>query len=180
MLHPICKKIDFYTNLAYFLIRKIKPIPVGGDMQNIRIIRTIDQLADDNLLNKQQIIDFLYKYLDQYGTSAKAIRESLDYALTDQEQSGGFVIISLISDKIAGIAIMIKSGMGSFMANNFLQFLAVSSKYRNQGIAKRLISESIKITDGNIAILISPDHPAKPIFNKMGFKLRHSELVYER
>jgi ribosomal protein S18 acetylase RimI-like enzyme len=144
------------------------------------IIKTQKELDNLPNIDNDTIINFLYKHLDQFGDSPKAIRECLNYALSEQQGQGGFVVIGKIEDQLAGIVIMIETGMTDYIPEYFLVYVAVNSKLRGQGIGGKLIDESLAKADGDVALHVEYDNPAKRLYERLGFTSKYAEMRYKK
>ncbi|MDX1684540.1 MAG: GNAT family N-acetyltransferase [Saprospiraceae bacterium] len=128
----------------------------------------------------QQITDFLNTHLQEYGDDPKDIRSAIDFALDEKEKFGGLVILAFAQKEIAGAVIINKTGMGGYIPENILVYIAVHQKHRGQGLGKKLMQHAIKLCDGAIALHVEPDNPAKFLYEKMGFENKYLEMRYNR
>lgn len=127
-------------------------------------------------VSKQDIVDFLYVHLDQYGDEKKDILKCLDYALDNRPGEGGSVLVASDGDDIVGAVIINKTGMSGYIPENILVYIAVNREYRGKGIGKALMEKTIDHTDGDIALHVEPDNPAKFLYEKYGFTNKYLEM----
>jgi ribosomal protein S18 acetylase RimI-like enzyme len=64
--------------------------------------------------------------------------------------------------QIVGIVILNK-GMKDFIPENILVYIAVDNSHRGKG-GKQLMEKAISIAEGNIALHVEPDNPAKKLY----------------
>jgi len=149
-------------------------------MLTTNVIRNVQDLANYPGLTDDMIVRFLYKHLDSFGDSAKAIRECLNYILSDELGKGGFILVAKKGDKLVGIVMMIKTGMHNFIPENFLVYAAVNPRYRNQGIGTKIIIEALDLAEGDTALHVQYENPAKSLYEKIGFNTKYAEMRYKK
>ncbi|WP_233883806.1 GNAT family N-acetyltransferase [Tenacibaculum piscium] len=125
---------------------------------------------------KSAIVDFLYDNLEQYGDSKKDIEKAIDYSLKNFKSFGGFVMILKIDTIIKGIAVINQTGMGSYIPENILVYIAINKNFRGKGLGEKLMKEVIKHTKGDIALHVAPENPAKYLYEKVGFATPYLEM----
>ena len=81
---------------------------------------------------------------------------------------------------MAGIVIMIETGMTDYIPEYFLVYVAVNSKLRGQGIGGKLIDESLAKADGDVALHVEYDNPAKRLYERLGFTSKYAEMRYKK
>ncbi|MCF7911020.1 MAG: GNAT family N-acetyltransferase [Candidatus Cloacimonetes bacterium] len=131
-------------------------------------------------ISSEELIDFLHKHLDKFGDSKEAISECLGYAMSSGEAKGGYVLLALEKELIVGAVIMISTGMKYYIPEYFLVYIAVHREYRNQGLGGKLISRIIEMTDGDIALHVEYENPAKRLYERVGFTSKYAEMRYHK
>lgn len=127
------------------------------------------------------IVGFLYTHLQEYGDAEKDIRSAVGFALDDKEKFGGLIILAYSPEKeIAGGVVINRTGMGGYIPENILVYIAVHQGHRGQGLGKKLMEHAIKLCDGAIALHVEADNPAKFLYEKMGFENKYLEMRYHR
>jgi GNAT superfamily N-acetyltransferase len=126
------------------------------------------------------IVDFLHKNLEKYRDDKNAIKKSIDYAFSSESGKGGFVLLAYQKEILTGVLVMNKTGMSSFIPENILVYIAVDKEYRGQGIGKELIEKAKKESQGDIALHVEYDNPAKILYEKLGFKSKYAEMRFNR
>ena len=100
----------------------------------------------------------------------------MDYALKISDSFGGFILVSYQNNLVTGAVVVNQTGMKDYIPENILVYIATHKKYRGQGIGKHLMKETIKQADGNIALHVEPDNPAKFLYEKVGFTNKYLEM----
>lgn len=137
----------------------------------------IDSDKDQTVkFNRDQIADFLYSHLDQYGDKRSAILKCIGYAYGDGPGQDGFILVAHDGDEILGVVIINDTNMGEYIPEHILVYIAVHSKTRGQGVGKQLMKKVIEATEGDIALHVEPDNPAKFLYEKFGFTNKYLEM----
>ncbi len=141
-------------------------------------------IEDDNngapVFSRQQVSDFLYKHLDEYGDTKEAILACIAYAYGDKPGQDGFILIAHEEDEILGVVIINKTNMSGYIPENILVYIAVHKKTRGQGVGKELMERIIDLTEGDIALHVEPDNPAKYLYEKFGFTNKYLEMRLQK
>lgn len=126
--------------------------------------------------SRDQIADFLYDHLDQYGDEREAILKCIAYAYGDKQGQGGFILVAHDEDEILGVVIINNTNMGGYIPEHILVYIAVHEKTRGQGVGKSLMKRIIDETEGDIALHVEPENPAKFLYEKFGFTNKYLEM----
>ncbi len=134
-----------------------------------------------NNSEKEQIINFLYQHLEQYGDKKIDISKCLDYAVRDQiSAQGGFVLVLKNKEGIQGITIVNETGMSGYIPENILVYIAVSKDSRGKGYGKTLMQKAMELSQGDMALHVEPENPAKFLYEKLGFENKYLEMRYKK
>lgn len=126
--------------------------------------------------SRQEIAEFLYEHLDEYGDAKSAILKCIGYAYGDNPGQDGFILIAHDEDEILGAVIINQTNMSEYIPENILVYIAVHKKTRGQGVGKELMKRTIEATTGDIALHVEPDNPAKFLYEKVGFTNKYHEM----
>lgn len=131
---------------------------------------------------REELVDFLFQQLDEYGDPKEDIIDCLKFALGESEQSlGGFALIYRNeASEIVGATIINKTGMGKYIPENILVYIAVHKSTRGQGVGRKIMENVFEIAEDNIALHVEPDNPARILYEKLGFTNKFLEMRYER
>mgnify|MGYP006266441087 CR=1 FL=1 len=130
--------------------------------------------------DKERIVNFLYEHLQQYGDPKKDILKAVDYALKDKVSHGGFIVCGLEDDEIIGAVVVNRTGMEGYIPENILVYIAVHEKTRGKGYGKQLMHKAIEVAEGDIALHVEPDNPARYLYEKIGFTSKYLEMRYKK
>lgn len=125
---------------------------------------------------REDIADFLFEHLDEYGDKKEHILSCIAYAYGDGEGQDGFILLSHREQNILGVVIINDTNMGGYIPEHILVYIAVDSRERGQGIGKELMERIIEATEGDIALHVEPDNPAKYLYEKFGFTNKYLEM----
>lgn len=122
------------------------------------------------------VVAFLYQHLEQYGDAQPDIQKCIDYALQRNGKPGGVILTAKSNETMVGAVIVNKTGMQDYIPENILVYIATHNGYRGQGIGQQLMQMAIDNTEGNIALHVEPDNPAKFLYEKLGFTNKYLEM----
>ena len=80
------------------------------------------------------------------------------------------------NDEIMGATIVNKTGMADYIPENILVYIAVHENARGKGFGKKLMNKVIELADGDIALHVEPNNPAKFLYEKLGFENKYLEM----
>jgi len=125
---------------------------------------------------KSQIINFLYSNLEQYGDAKSSIEKAIDYSLGENNSKGGCTILLYDDQILKGTAVINHTGMGGYIPENILVYIATHKDYRGEGLGKKLMEKVISETTGDIALHVEANNPAKKLYEKFGFTNPYLEM----
>lgn len=139
-------------------------------------LETLSTIDNATYLQKNEIADFLFLHLGQYGDPKDDIMKCLDYALDQSMHAGGFVVMARENGKILGALIMNKTGMSGYIPENILVYIAVDADQRGKGIGGKIMEMAIKMANGSIALHVEPENPARKLYERIGFTNKYLEM----
>ena len=127
---------------------------------------------------KQEIINFLFESLEQYGDPKSDIEKCIDYAFGKNQKPGGMVLTAIDSEsqEMAGAVIINKTGMDGYIPENILVYIATDKNRRGQGVGKQLMQTAVDLSKGDMALHCEPDNPARFLYEKLGFTSKYLEM----
>ena len=130
--------------------------------------------GEDTTYTNQVIAQFLCIHLEEYGDKIEDILKCIAYVM--DANKGGNIVVGLDDDKIVGVVILTNTGMKDFIPENILVYIAVDNSQRGKGYGKQLMQKAISVAEGNIALHVEPDNPAKGLYEKLGFTNKYLEM----
>lgn len=127
-----------------------------------------------------ELVAFLFDQLDQYGDPPDQIRACLDYALQNRQSFGGFAITAHDEKGLAGATIVNATGMKGYIPEYILVYIATHRRARGQGVGKQLLQAALDRADGDVALHVEPDNPARFLYEKAGFRSKYLEMRLQR
>lgn len=144
-------------------------------------IKYIDKAEDlTGNYSPDAITSFLHKHLEQYGDPQEQILSCLNFAMGKGNGLGGYTVVATEGDDIVGAVIVNKTGMGGYIPENILVYIATHSGHRGKGIGKALMEETIKQCEGDVALHVEKDNPARFLYEKYGFTNPYLEMRLKR
>ncbi|MEA2043577.1 MAG: GNAT family N-acetyltransferase [Bacteroidota bacterium] len=144
------------------------------------IFKVFNSENKPNTEEKNEVINFLFEQLENYGDPKQDIEKCIGYALKEYTSFGGFVLIAKEKTDILGAVVYNKTGMKDYIPDNILVYIATHKDHRGKGIGKQLMKKSIEISEGDIALHVEPDNPAKFLYEKIGFTNKYLEMRYKK
>ncbi len=139
-------------------------------------VYTEHQIPDE--ATRENIVKFLFENLDQYGDKQEDISGAIDYSLKLRDSFGGFVLVSKQNNEIVGALVVNATGMNGYIPDNILVYIATHKEKRGMGIGKRLLEKAIGMAEGDIALHVEPDNPARLLYEKYGFTTKYLEMRF--
>lgn len=121
-----------------------------------------------------ELNDFLFEHLDEFGDKKEDIRKAMDYALNPQR--GGDLVIGRVGPQIVGAIVINNTGMEGYIPSHILVYIAVHNGYRGQGIGKKLMQFILPNLKGGVALHVEPHNPARFLYEKLGFSSKYLEM----
>lgn len=137
---------------------------------------TLTSIDTATTLQKQEIADFLFVALGQFGDPKEDILRCLDYALSIHPHQGGYVVLARENGTIKGAVVVNHTGMDGYIPENILVYIAVNPDTRGQGLGGELMTRAIKMAKGDIALHVEYDNPAKRLYERLGFTSKYAEM----
>lgn len=142
--------------------------------------KVFDALKRPSEIEKTQIVDFLHEHLQEYGDEKADILKCINFAVKETTSFGGFALVSFEKDTITGAVIVNKTGMGGYIPENILVYIATHKEHRGKGIGKKLMEETLTFAKGDIALHVEANNPAKKLYEKYGFTNPYLEMRLKR
>jgi GNAT superfamily N-acetyltransferase len=75
---------------------------------------------------------------------------------------------------------MLATGMSKYIPEYFLVYVAVRADQRGKGIGAKIIKESIDSANGDVALHVEYDNPAKRLYERVGFTSKYAEMRFNK
>ncbi len=122
------------------------------------------------------MIDFLHDQLEQYGDPKNQIERAIDYSLKEFTSFGGFVMLLKQEEELRAAVVINRTGMDGYIPENILVYIAVDRNKRGEGLGRKLMTQAIAHADGDIALHVEANNPAKRLYEKLGFTNPYLEM----
>jgi len=135
-----------------------------------------DEQNKPDVQEKQQLVDFLHDQLEQYGDPKNQIERAIDYSLKEFDSFGGFVMLLKQEERIRAAVVINRTGMDGYIPENILVYIAVDRNSRGEGLGRKLMTKAMAHADGDIALHVEANNPAKILYEKLGFTNPYLEM----
>ena len=125
---------------------------------------------------KSEVVDFPFDNLQEYGDPKHQIERAIDYSIKDFTSFGGFTMVLIEEEEIRAAVVVNKTGMDGYIPENILVYIATDKNHRGKGIGKKLLQSTIENAEGDIALHVDADNPAKKLYEKFGFTNPYLEM----
>ena len=140
------------------------------------MIRIFDTINKPTTLEKKEIVNFLFTHLQEYGDPKKDIEKAINYSIKEFVSFGGFTMVLIEDNQIVGVTVINQTGMGGYIPENILVYIATHNEHRGKGFGKTLMQKAISMVKGDIALHVEADNPAKRLYEKIGFTNPYLEM----
>jgi GNAT superfamily N-acetyltransferase len=127
-------------------------------------------------IEKTEIITFLFEHLQEFGDPKKDIQKAIDYSVKEFISFGGFTMLIMEDNVIVGATVINETGMGGYIPENILVYIATHKDYRGKGFGKTLMQKAVGYCEGDIALHVEANNPAKKLYEKLGFTNPYLEM----
>jgi ribosomal-protein-alanine N-acetyltransferase len=127
-------------------------------------------------LEKGEVINFLFDHLEEFGDPKKDIQKAIDYSTKEFTSFGGFTMLIMEDDVLVGATVINQTGMGGYIPENILVYIATHKDYRGKGLGRTLMQKAIDYSTGDIALHVEANNPAKYLYEKLGFTNPYLEM----
>jgi ribosomal protein S18 acetylase RimI-like enzyme len=129
---------------------------------------------------RKNIIQFLFKHLEEYGDPEEDIEKCITYSLGEEGKAGGFILTAHQDNELACAVVINKTGMNGYIPGHILVYIATHHNFRGKGIGKKMMLEALKIANGDMALHVEPNNPAKRLYEQLGFTNKYLEMRYKK
>ncbi len=141
----------------------------------VKII-VFDAVNKPNEIEKNNIVNFLFENLEHYGDPKNHIKKAIEYSIKEFISFGGFTLIAKEEDTIKGAVVVNQTGMGGYIPENILVYIATHKDFRGTGLGKKLMEKTIEHAQGDLALHVEANNPAKKLYEKFGFTNPYLEM----
>lgn len=135
-----------------------------------------DAVNKPSHIEKTEIVNFLFEHLQAYGDPKKDIQKAIDYSVKEFVSFGGFTMLLKENNTIVGATVINQTGMGGYIPENILVYIATHQDYRGKGYGKTLMQNAIDYAKGDIALHVEASNPAKGLYEQLGFTNPYLEM----
>lgn len=144
-------------------------------------IHTVSKESDlPHWLPRRELTTFLHENLKPYEDTIPDIEKALDYAFSDAEGMGGFIVLGEVDEALTAVVVMLKTGMRGYVPEHILLFVGVRPEMRGQGLGGEIIRRALEQCPGSVKLHVEYDNPAKRLYERLGFASKYAEMRWIR
>jgi [ribosomal protein S18]-alanine N-acetyltransferase len=130
--------------------------------------------------SRADFVAFLAEHLEPYGDPPHHIDAAIEYAFSDSDGRGGFLLAATEGDDLVGAMIVNDTGMSGFIPEHILVYVAVDGSRRGKGIGSKLMDAMQAECTGDVALHVEHDNPARRLYERLGFTSKYAEMRLHR
>jgi len=142
-------------------------------IHEIRDLRNMPQW-----ISVDSLADFLHMSLKPYDDPVDQVKSAIEYALSVDGSRGGFVLLAEADLNPVGALVMLRTGMGGYIPENILVYVAVDPSSRGSGLGSRIITKAFELAEGDVKLHVEYDNPAKRLYERLGMTSKYAEMRY--
>jgi ribosomal-protein-alanine N-acetyltransferase len=142
-------------------------------MTNTKIFDAVNKPTN---IEKMEVINFLHKHLQEYGDPKADIQKAIDFSIKEFVSFGGFTMLLIENNEIVGATVINQTGMGGYIPENILVYIAIDQHHRGKGFGKTLMEKAVSFCKGDIALHVEATNPAIKLYEKLGFTNPYLEM----
>ncbi len=128
--------------------------------------------------SRKEVVMFFHETMKPYHDEVEDIERAMDYAFSDAEGKGGFLMLAHFNERLAGALLMLDTGMGGYVPENILLFVTVDPELRGKGIGGKLCKYCFDEAEGDVKLHVEYDNPAKRLYERLGMTTKYAEMRY--
>lgn len=127
-----------------------------------------------------EVVDFLFEHLDQFGDPREHVRRCLLQASGRGPAEGGTVTLARKDGELVGAVVTNDTHLSGYTPENLLVYVATHGGHRGEGIGRAVMERAVAAVEGSVALHVEPDNPAFELYRKLGFTHKYLEMRLER
>ncbi|MBN1825217.1 MAG: GNAT family N-acetyltransferase [Candidatus Eisenbacteria bacterium] len=131
-------------------------------------------------IDRDRLVRFFHDHMKPYEDRIEDIRDALDYAFSESDRAGGFLVLAETGGELVGALLMLRTGMSGYVPDHILLFVGVRSDLRGRGLGGRIVRRALEECDGDVKLHVEYDNPAKRLYKRLGFTSKYAEMRITR
>ena len=133
-----------------------------------------EQLPD--WADSEVLAAFFHHNMKPWHDTLEDVRRAIEYGFSEAPGKGGFVVIAARSGRVDGALLMLNTGMGGYVPEHLLLFVAVRPTLRGRGLGRHLIEEATRRCTGAVKLHVEYENPARRLYEQLGFRSEYAEM----
>ena len=145
-------------------------------LMEFTMVQSVDALA--RTVAVDHLAETIHRWMHPFADTVDDSRRGILDALEGRPAPGGFVITATDAGSLAGVCVMLRTGMTGYIPPNLLLFLAVEPSRRRCGIGTLLVREALGKVTGPVKLHVESRNPARTLYEKFGFTAAYVDMRY--
>jgi ribosomal protein S18 acetylase RimI-like enzyme len=128
----------------------------------------------------KDLAKFLHQSLQPYADTLPDIQQGIEDAFRSLKGKSGFIVLAEEEQRLIGAVVMLRTGMGGYVPEYLLLFVAVDASARGNGVGRRLVEQALALADGDVKLHVEHDNPAKRLYERLGFTNEYAEMRFSK
>ena len=139
----------------------------------------VDHAADlPDWAGRERLEQFLHQEMKPWQDTPESIRLALDDCFGQTGGLGGFIMLCRADHRLAGVCIMLRTGMRGYVPEWLLLMIGVEASLRGRGIGGALARRCLAETGTGVKLHVEPGNPARHLYERLGFRVKYAEMRY--
>lgn len=146
---------------------------------DLKFLRVNKESEFPEWADRDAAVKFLHETMEPYNDPLEYVQAGLDYAFSEAEGKGGFIMLVQKNGRLAGACLMLETGMKGYVPETLLLMVSVAPELRGQGVGRLLIERSLAECRGSVKLHVEYDNPARRLYERVGFTSKYAEMRWE-
>jgi ribosomal-protein-alanine N-acetyltransferase len=127
---------------------------------------------------RAQLETFLHETMKPWQDPLEQVHKAVDDCWSPQPGRGGFMILAAREGRLAGVCVMLRTGMGGYVPEWLLLMISVDPRLRGQGIGEQVARRALAEAGGAVKLHVEYENPARHLYERLGFHSKYAEMRY--
>lgn len=151
---------------------------VGTTSTEVELVRVDREDGLPAWATRAQLETFLHEYMKPWQDPLDQVRRAMDDCWSPQPGRGGFMILAARDGVLAGVCVMLRTGMGGYVPEWLLLMISVDPALRGQGVGEQVARRALAEAGGAVKLHVEHENPARHLYERLGFHSKYAEMRF--